>query len=381
MGVTTCPPSSKTSFPLGIGFTPTTGVYSSLSMDKSRLEMQWGIRSTKPGFSGDYVNEEAGATTTTLRYNTNTYSLTALQISKSTHTPWLLPVTSQPLNTEDIVLTFITTSKTSTTPIIIVVIPIVRNGTARTDPLYLTALDTASDEIKGTFSLKDCLPDNNYIKYTVCIPGYTTEASSADAIVYVNTTGLSVSSTLMAAIQKNSLGGRQFPTPDADFMQEWKKVRISMTAESIKTHVSMSSSPFENYMPPSDAPPSTDNYKCMPLDMAQIQTSDLSGAKTLTQILLPEARDVKILDPGMTEYVLTIVIGVTLGIIILSVGFLTVSNVVIPAIAPAAGAAAVGGPTLVQRLYDVRFYILAGFVGVFIGGLASYFTTKKAIGK
>lgn len=151
-----------------------------------------------------------------------------------------------------------------------------------------------------------------------------------------------------------------------------------MTAESIKTNISLSPSPFQNYVPPSDAPPSTDNYKCMPLDMAQIQTSDLSGAKTLTQILLPEARDMKILNPGMTEYVLTIVIGVTMGLLIIGVAFLTVFNVVIPAVAPAAAVAgATAGPTLMQRLYDIRFYIGAGFIGIFIGGLASYFATKK----
>lgn len=384
MGGSTCPLRAMTSFPLGIDFTPTPGFYTSLSNDNKSLVMQWGVRLTKPGFSGQFIDEQTGTTsTTTLRYDTNTYHLTGLQITKPTHTSWLLPVTSQPLNKEDILFMFTTTSTSSTAPIIILIVPVVRNGTARTDPVYLMALDSG-EAGAGPFPLKDCLPDKNYIKYTTCLKGYSTEASSANAIVYVNTTGLSVSATLMAAIQKNNFGGNPFPIPIADFMQKYSLTQISVTAETIKTHVSVSSSPFQNYVPPSDAPPNTDNYKCMPLDMTQIQTSDLSGAKTLTQILLPEARDMKILNPGMTEYVLTIVIGVTMGLLILGVGFLTVSNVVIPAIAPAAGAAvagAAGGPTLVQRLYDVRFYILAGFVGVFIGGLASYFTTKKPTGK
>ena len=173
------------------------------------------------------------------------------------------------------------------------------------------------------------------------------------------------------------MGGNPFPSPTPDFMTKFggEKSKVFMNAGTINKYVSISS-PFVNYVPPSDAPPNTDNYKCMPLDMAQIQTSDLSGAKTLTQVLLPEAKGDKLLDPGLTEKVLTIILGVTMGIIILSVGFFTIFNIVVPSVAPTAGESGLTN-NIMKMLADMKYYILAGVIGVIAGALISYFVNRK----
>jgi len=271
---------------------------------------------------------------------------------------------------------------------IMIIVPIVRDGKARTDPPYLLALDSSVDN-QGPFSLEDCLPLNNYITYTTCLAGYSSEASSVNAITYVNTTGLSVSPELMNTIKSKCLGGLAYLALSDAFMVKFPMTRVTMNdVTTMSKYVSVAASPFTNYVPPSNAPPTTDNYKCMPLDMAQIQTSDLSGAKTLTQVLLPTVKDQKLLDPGLTEKVLTIILGVALVLLVFVVGFLTVFNVVVPAagaaagVTPAAGAAAVASATTsTQTLTVMMPYILAAGIGLVAGSLITFFMNNRTIGK
>ena len=375
----TCPIGALTSFPLGIGFTPTSSIYSSLPRDTSRMQMQWGSRATRPGFlrgptNGGIIDEQAG--TTTLRYNGNSYSMTSAQIAKATHTPWILPIASQPINTEDIILIF-TTNAATTTPIIMIVVPVVRNGTAKTDSTYLTALDISGDAGDGPFSLEDCLPLNDYVKYTTCLNGYSTDATAANALVFVDISGLSVSPTLMTAIQTESFGGNPFPSATSDFMTKFSSSTKSVTAATIGTQVSISS-PFVTYVPPSNAPPSTDNYKCMPLDMAQIQGSDLSGAKTLTEILLPQQKDVKILDPGKLEKGISIALGIVMGIMFFGLGIYMLWSFIEGtrgAAATVSGAAPT--VTIFSKLYSLWPFLLVLIVGIASGAAITVITSQK----
>jgi hypothetical protein len=339
--------------------------------------MQWGTRTTPPVFlkqatSGGTIDEKDGSTT--LRYNTNTYNLISVQIAKATHTSWLVPTKSQPDNKEDLI--FIFTSSAADPRILMIVVPIIRTGRARTDPLYLTALGatTEADAGKGPFSLEDCLPLRDYIKYTSCLNGYSTDAPTANAVMYVDVSGISVSPTLMDGIKRNL--GFDFPTPVSYFMNKFSGSKI-MTAETIGKVVSISS-PFVTYEPPIVAEASTDNYKCMPLDMAQIQTSDMVGAKTLTEVLLPKAKEAKILDPGKLEKGISIALGVVMGIMFFGLGFYMIFTF----IQGARGAAStVSGAaptvTIFSKLYSLWPFLLVLIIGIAAGAAITVVTSKK----
>ena len=373
-----CPVGSLTSFPLGIDFTPTYDIYKNLSRDTASIQVQWGSRATKPGFllgsnNGGLIDEQSGMTT--LRYNSMTYNLITVQIAKATHTPWMLPISAQPDNKEDIIFIFTTTAR-STTPIIMIIVPIVRDGTAQSDPMYLTALNSDGDAGSGPYSLDKCMPFNDYVKYTTCLNGYSTEAPTANAIVFVAVEGLKVSPTLMAAIQEG-FGGNPFPAPTSDFMTKFTVSRFAVTPATIGTKVSISS-PFSIYVAPSDAPPTTDNYKCMPLDMAQIQTSDLSGAKTLTQILLPEQQDIKLVNPGKLEKGISIALGIIMGAAFFGLGIYMLWTLIQ---GTRAAAATVSGATptvtIFSKLYSLWPFILVLAVGIAAGAVITFLSVSR----
>ena len=374
MAQSTCPITAMTSFPLGIEFTPTTGIYNSLPRDVGQLQMQWGTRTTRPGFmggsNGGIIDEPSD--TNTLRYKTNSYNLLSVQIAKATHTAWILPIASQSFNKEDLIFIF-TTNAVSTTPILMIIVPIIRNGTARTDPLYLTALDSSREAGSGPYSLKDCLPFNEYIQYTSCLNGYSTEAPTANAVIYVDISGLSVSSELMSSVLQKSFGTPLFPIPVSYFMNKFSR-SATVSASTINKSVSISS-PFKTFVPPSNAPVTTDNYKCMPLDMTQIQTSDLSGAKTLTQILLPQQKEIQILNPGKLERGISIALGVVMGLMFFGVGIYILWSFIDGTRAAASGAA----PTvsIFSKLYSLWPFLLVLLIGISVGVVITVLTAKK----
>ena len=372
----TCPIGALTSFPLGIGFTPTTSIYNSLPRDTSRIQLMWGTRMTHPSFlrgpdNGGIIDEQTGMTT--LRYNTNTYNLMSVQMCKSTHTPWVLPVSSQPSNKEDLMFIF-NTNAVSTTPIIMIIVPIVRNGEAKTDPKYLTGLDVSGSST-GPYSMQDCVPLGDYVKYSTCLNGYSTEATTANALVFVDISGLAVSEARMTSIQKNGgFGATGFPAATAYFMNKFSTMTVSVTASTIMNQVSITS-PFVNYVPPSNAPPTTDDYKCMPLDMTQIQASDLSGAKTLTQILLPELKDEKILDPGKLERGISIALGVIMGIMFFGLGIYMLWGL----ISGIRGSTASGPQptvTVFSTIFALWPFLLVLIVGIACGAAITVVTSK-----
>jgi hypothetical protein len=178
----------------------------------------------------------------------------------------------------------------------------------------------------------------------------------------------------MDGIKKNL--GIDFPIPISYFMNEFSESK-SVTAETIGKVVSISS-PFINYTPPLVPEASTDNYKCMPLDMAQIQTSDMVGAKTLTEVLLPKAKDAKILDPGKLEKAISIALGVVMGIMFFGLGFYMIFTF----IQGARGAAStVSGAaptvTIFSQLYSLWPFLLVLIVGIAAGAAITVVTSNS----
>ena len=368
-----CPAGALTSFPLKIGFTPTSDTYKNIPVDNTELVFQWQPRSISPSFekiplNSGLIDEPTGLTT--LRYNTKIYSLISVQIAQATHTEWLPTNQSRLDNKEDIIFIF----KTSVSePLnIMIVVPIIKNGTAQTDPLYLTALDPSSGLENGPFSLDDCVPRSNYIKYTSCLPGYSKDAPSNNALIYVDISGLSVSPTLMDSIKKNSFAGSNFPAkPTADFMNRFTSDLKTITSTTIGTNVAMSSR-FVNSTGQSNKSESTDNYKCMPLDMAQIQTSDLVGAKKLTEILLPEQKEAKILNPGKLERGISIALGIIMGIMFFGLGIYMLLGFI-----KGSQGGVTETTTIVSKIYGIWPFILVLIIGIASGAAITVVTSQK----
>ena len=164
-----------TSFPLVFTGTPTAELYNSVIQPYS-IEFQWASRSVSPSFlTGTVKNiiDESSiygsglSNISTIRYNNTLYNLYSVQICSASHKSWLLPSSNKDNNTEDLVITFYNPSLTRS--YVIIVLPIIKNGTVARDPAYLTAL--GSGQTPGTFSLGSCMPDKKslFIYYSAKI--------------------------------------------------------------------------------------------------------------------------------------------------------------------------------------------------------------------
>lgn len=200
-----CPSGAITRFPLQLSATITDLLYDGVS-EPITMDIQWAARSTPPMFVDpkmDSKTDEVGAgntNLTTLRFKNNNYTVSSVQFIKASHTSWLLPLSSQALNKEDIVITFSTSNSTYQYSHITFVIPILRNSTS-TNPTYLNGL--SDPNTNGPFSLQSCFPSNSRARfafYAICLAGYSSTSPSQNAYVFVSTDGINVSSALMTKI-------------------------------------------------------------------------------------------------------------------------------------------------------------------------------------
>jgi hypothetical protein len=200
-----CPSGAITRFPLQLSATITDLLYDGVT-EPITMDIQWAARSTPPMFIDPKIEsktDEVGAgntNLTTLRFKNSNYTVSSVQFIKASHTSWILPLSSQALNKEDIVITFATTSSTYQYSHITFVIPILRDGTT-TNPTYLNGL--SDPNTNGPFSLQSCFPSNSRARfafYAICLAGYSSTSPSQNAYVFVSTDGIKVSSALMTKI-------------------------------------------------------------------------------------------------------------------------------------------------------------------------------------
>ena len=134
-----CPTGSINSFPLKLGLTATDALYDGVS-EPVTIDFQWATRSTSPQFitpktSG--VTDEVGAgnsNLSTLRFINNNYTVASVQIINASHKSWILPVSDQVNNMEDIVITF--SNESLAYPYIVFIIPVLRTP-SQIQPNYL----------------------------------------------------------------------------------------------------------------------------------------------------------------------------------------------------------------------------------------------------
>ena len=341
----TCPTGSINAFPLQLSLTATDTLYDTVS-EPLTMDFQWASRSTPPLFvnpktSG--ITDEVGSgnsNLSTLRFMNLTYTVSAVQIITASHKGWVLPITSQQNNTEDLVITF--SNSTATHPYIAFVIPILRS-TQQVNPGYLQGL--SDPNANGPFSLSSCFPVNpraRFVYYSICMNGSTATAPTQKMYVFVSTDGIQVAQTLMTALMAVSGNKTQFstysPPPSVRFSTTTKM--ISSVAD-FSTYVQTSTqllnfTDFKNYYPDNkvsalDAPDHDANsYQCVAVDPdsaivdGRIQI-DLSTGELLPEVLskrdsLRAAHSVKGgMDPGRFEKYMGTALGVILSIVFFGV--------------------------------------------------------------
>ena len=202
-----CDDNAITSFPLGLTESPSESIYDSVD-EPLTMNFQWATRSISPRFiTGGSIDEGNGSGATnvsTLMFNGIKYSIHSVQVATATHEKWVLPVTLQSQNQEDMIITFSSFNDITKYTYIILVIPIIRNGKASTDPNYITGLSIP--ESRGSFSISSCLPTNKkaqFAYYSTCLNGYTGHKNPENIYVFIAIEGIPVSSQLMDSLSKN----------------------------------------------------------------------------------------------------------------------------------------------------------------------------------
>ena len=191
-------------------------------------------------------------------------------------------------NTEDIVFIFESQAEIQN-KVIMIVIPIIHTNDHLDIPLYLaellndkllTSMDYNSTGISNSrHSLESCLPFRaKYIKYMSCIQGYSVAAPVSNIVVFVCVNGINVYKAMMDTIRFNGGFLNEFPNIVSHFMEKFTGSR-NVNTEELGRVVSITS-PFTKYIEPKEQG-ERDNladYQCMPLDMAQIDVKNMSGA-------------------------------------------------------------------------------------------------------
>ena len=342
----TCPTGSINSFPLQLGLTATDTLYDTVS-EPVTIDFQWATRATPPIFTAPQTagkTDEVGSgnsNLSTIRFMNTTYTVSAVQIVTASHKPWILPVTSQQNNTEDIIITF--SNITGKYQYINFVIPILR-VTSQIKPAYLVGL--SDQNANGPFSLQSCFPTNprsRFAYYTICMNGSTATTPNQNMYVFVSTQGIQVSGALMTLLlgitgNKTTFGAFTAP-PGFRFSPAPKSI---LSVADFTTYVQTTSqllnyANFKDFYPAIvgsatlDSPEhQTDAYKCVAVDPdtaivnGQIQV-DLSTGELLPEVIAK--RDALRADhnvkggmaPGRFEKYMGTALGVILSLVFFSV--------------------------------------------------------------
>jgi hypothetical protein len=293
---------SITSFPLDLTAVPSDTLYDAVD-EPITMNFQWAAKSISPHFisAGGLIDEGDGsgaANISTLQFHNTTYNIYSVQITAATHNNWIIPVTLKGQNSEDLIITFYNSNTTLPYNYIIIVLPIIRNGTAATDPMYLQGL--SNSQAQGTFNLSSCLPSSKsqFAYYATCLDGYTEYEHPENIYVFVAVKGISVSASLMSTLQKLMPGGQTFPPVSLPFLRHFAR-QITSIGNNEFTKYILSTRHLLDYagissiykdLTINERTDPTSAYKCVPLDPdtdvvnGQIQV-DLESSQLLSDVL------------------------------------------------------------------------------------------------
>ena len=329
-----CSATGLRDFPVKVGFQPTTLLNASLLNTELMLDISWGTKSTTPVFNGIMleegdINHTGGSTT--LRLNTNSYSLRSIQICKPLHDSFL---TSNKTSCKaEIVMVF-----SGSAGYVIVCIPIVV-GSTESPSLYLEAL--RKGQLPGRpISLNTLLPkDLHYVSYSTCLnQTQSNQSTTKNVSVIVFSAGLSYLDGSLTEIQRlikvvSRNGQSRFPDvvlPDNLIAKSQSELYTIQSKDSYKTFINYGLYAINlQEVSRGKRTDSTDAYKCVPLLPDQNVKDgklvvDTEKGELLSQVLKERNSDLNIdnnssLTPATVEQIIAIVIGVCIGLFVLTI--------------------------------------------------------------
>ena len=338
-----CSQGAIRSFPLGLAITATDILYDSVS-EPITMDIQWATRTTTPMFISPATNcitDEVGASNsnlTTLRFLNNNYTISAVQIITASHKAWILPNTAQSANLEDIVMTFSTTSTTTTYNYITFVIPIIRSANAA-DPNYFTGIVNPNGN--GSYSLQSCFPADprsRFARYVTCLAANTSGGSTQNVCVFVSINGIQANQTTMQAILNLTGRSGSFGTYSSPYTSRLTGTSTITTNADFSNKIQTTTqllnyAGFKTLYPTADTNIREDDasaYQCVSVDPDKMIVDgkinvDLNSGELLTDVLDKRKHlrsDVPVsagMEPGRMEKYLGTTLGIFLSIIIISI--------------------------------------------------------------
>lgn len=337
--MSTCPAGAITSFPLQMAITATDILYDSAN-EPITMDFQWAARSTPPAFVDTVTSttDEVGAgntNLTTLRFLNNSYTVSSVQFVTASHSSWILPITAQEKNKEDVIITFSSENTNTVYTYLTFIIPILRSGSAL-EPFYLKGL--SNPNANGPFSLQDLFPKNpkaRFAYYSTCLAGYSQTSPTTNVYVFVCTDGLQVSSGLMDGILKASGKSTSFGDFTPPYISRLTNISTILSSNTDFTNFVMTTTDLLNYQNFSTAYPTMDTnirkddtsaYQCVPIDPdsvvdGQINVDLTTGGLSLKDVMeqrdaLRAAHGLKAsMDPGRLEAFLGTALGIMLAVV------------------------------------------------------------------
>ena len=310
-----CNSRALTGFPITLEGTPTLDDYTTKIQTLDELiDFQWAptvsALTTRPSSTGSLFLQETD-TQSTVVYNTISYKLMNVQLTQAQHNSWLI----QPLNNEhDLVIILKGTSPISQKQLhLLFVIPLKKGGAAATDPAYLKTINTTAS---GS-GLSSCFPSELFAHYVTCFNGYTGHANTQDVEVFVSTTALPVSDSLLSTIRgtASTVGKIELPAtvvPSSTALPTGSRMPLAQLSSRITTtkFVTATGLTNANQVATGTRATTTDAYKCVELDPDSVAAdgnihidveSGTVASSTLTDILAERAALRRMVQPSDTS--------------------------------------------------------------------------------
>lgn len=312
------------------------------------LDIQWGPKATEPSFirDGQYANlgyleyMGAGASTTTLRLNGNSFSMISVQLCTPQHAT-LLPQDKQRDCSGELVIGF-KASNVISEEYLFLCVPILTRSTT-TPSIYLEALRQGRLDGKPT-SLLSVIPpsDMHYISYSTCLQRREdTKTSTKQARVFVFTEGLNYPAANFTEIARkitaSAVSGRVYlpaiQLPDG-LVDKSQAMLFSITTDTDYKSLLRYSQYYPKGLPDSSQTrtDNLDSYKCVPLEPSQNVKDgkiivDTETGELLSQVL-KEKEDESGQRTKITPAIVEQIIAVCVAIVLVLFVFLIVAYII-----------------------------------------------------
>jgi hypothetical protein len=343
-----CSPFGIRDFPI-LNSVPVTPSLNALIYEEVPLDIQWGPKANEPTFihDGPYANlgyleyMGAGASTTSLRFNGNSFSLISVQLCSPQHAT-LLPRDKQRDCSGELVMGFKAQSTISESYLFLCV-PILTRPTT-TPSIYLEALRQGRLDGKPT-SLLSILPpsDQHFISYSTCLQRRESAATSTNQTrVFVFTEGLAYpAANFLEIARKITMSSVTNPIylpaiqlPDG-LVDKSQAMLFSLTTETDYKSLLRYSQYYPQGTPDSSQyrTDTLNSYKCVPLDPSQNVKDgkiivDTENGELLSQVLEDKDDSGKAKRTKITPAIVEKIMAVCIAVLLVAFVFLIVAYII-----------------------------------------------------